>query len=260
MRDRKCWSNIPAGPCRRIGTRGSRWSCGLAGRNVLPKYGFPVDVVGLNVVQTGSTAENEIDLTRDLSLAIVDYAPGHSVVAAKKLWTSKGINIPRDRAAFTFAWAKCECGAFRRGLEHVAVTCSVCESAAVSARGTFLVPVHGFVEAVDTKKGPGDDRPPRSARVIREFGSFKGDLPDFEHVPGLRRDSRMRTSRQGRITIINTGQQQVAATDCVDSAERRSPRRHSLQPHHRRRPKARVGRVPHRLIRTCERVGRAKGR
>ena len=110
MRDRSCWSNIPAGPCRRIGTRGSRWSCGLAGRNVLPKYGFPVDVVGLNVVQTGSTAENEIDLTRDLSLAIVDYAPGHSVVAAKKLWTSKGINIPRDRAAFTFAWAKCECG------------------------------------------------------------------------------------------------------------------------------------------------------
>ncbi len=177
----------------------------LASRNVLPKYGFPVDVVGLNVVQTGATAENEIDLTRDLSLAIVDYAPGHSVVAAKKLWTSKGISIPRDRAPFTFAWAKCECGAFRRGLEQVGATCPVCQGTDTLASGTFLVPVHGFVGAVDPKRKPGDDRPQRNARVIREFGSFKGELPEFKHIPGLRRDSRMRTSRQGRITIINTG-------------------------------------------------------
>ena len=226
---------------------------------MLPKYGFPVDVVGLNVVQTGSTAENEIDLTRDLSLAIVDYAPGHSVVAAKKLWTSKGINIPRDRAAFTFAWAKCECGAFRRGLEHVAVTCSVCESAAVSARGTFLVPVHGFVEAVDTKKG----RATTARHAALESSGSSAASRVISRTSSTCRDS---GAILGCVQAVkaesrsSTPGQQVAATDCVDSAERRSPRRHSLQPHHRRRPKARVGRVPHRLIRTCERVGRAKGR
>lgn len=58
----------------------------LASRNVLPKYGFPVDVVELNLAGSGDADAASLDLSRDLKLAISDYAPGAQVVAAKTLW------------------------------------------------------------------------------------------------------------------------------------------------------------------------------
>ena len=61
----------------------------LARRAVIPKYGFPVDVVELH---TGATKEGEsVELARDLSLAIAEYAPGSSVVANKLEWKSCGV-------------------------------------------------------------------------------------------------------------------------------------------------------------------------
>ena len=48
----------------------------LASRNVLPKYGFPVDVVELNLARTGDAAALNLELQRDLKLAIGEYAPG----------------------------------------------------------------------------------------------------------------------------------------------------------------------------------------
>ena len=42
----------------------------LASRNVLPKYGFPVDVVELNLRGSGHRLAGRVELTRDLKLAI----------------------------------------------------------------------------------------------------------------------------------------------------------------------------------------------
>lgn len=68
----------------------------LARRAVIPKYGFPVDVVELH---TGATKEGEsVELARDLSLAISEYAPGSSVVANKLEWKSCGIRTLVDQA------------------------------------------------------------------------------------------------------------------------------------------------------------------
>ena len=47
----------------------------LASRNVLPKYGFPVDVVSLKVQSTDEWAQ-QIELDRDLRIALSEYAPG----------------------------------------------------------------------------------------------------------------------------------------------------------------------------------------
>ena len=63
----------------------------LARRAVIPKYGFPVDVVELH---TGTTKEGDsVELARDLSLAIAEYAPGNSVIANKLEWKSCGIRM-----------------------------------------------------------------------------------------------------------------------------------------------------------------------
>ncbi|MCB0992105.1 MAG: hypothetical protein KDB16_14100, partial [Acidimicrobiales bacterium] len=58
----------------------------FAQRGVLPKYGFPVDVVDLDVSR--SEDGRLLELNRDLRLGILEFAPGAKVVAANKLWTS----------------------------------------------------------------------------------------------------------------------------------------------------------------------------
>lgn len=65
----------------------------LSRKAIIPKYGFPVDVVGLNTWPRFDTEARKISLQRDLSQAIAEYAPGAKVVANKKEWTSRGIRI-----------------------------------------------------------------------------------------------------------------------------------------------------------------------
>ena len=62
----------------------------LARGNILPRYGFPVDTVEL---EQNTTAENvdRLRLTRDLQVAIADYAPSSEVVANGRLYTSRYI-------------------------------------------------------------------------------------------------------------------------------------------------------------------------
>ena len=60
----------------------------LSRRAVIPKYGFPVDVVELD------TRRNKgVSLSRDLSQAIAEYAPGSRVVANKLEWQCTGIKV-----------------------------------------------------------------------------------------------------------------------------------------------------------------------
>lgn len=62
----------------------------LARGNILPRYGFPVDTVELDQ-GTSADAEKKLRLTRDLSIAISEYAPSSEVVADGKLYTSRYI-------------------------------------------------------------------------------------------------------------------------------------------------------------------------
>lgn len=58
----------------------------LSTGNILPKYGFPVDVVELRI----PNAPN-IRLSRDLSMAIGEYAPGSQVIADGEVFESTGV-------------------------------------------------------------------------------------------------------------------------------------------------------------------------
>ena len=60
----------------------------LANRNVLPKYGFPVDTVDLHTTHCDDPACRNLELSRDLALAIYDYAPGNEVIAGGQRWKS----------------------------------------------------------------------------------------------------------------------------------------------------------------------------
>ncbi len=68
----------------------------LSRKAIIPKYGFPVDVVELNLPAQSAEA-GKISLHRDLSQAIAEYAPGGKVIANKKEWESCGIKMIPDK-------------------------------------------------------------------------------------------------------------------------------------------------------------------
>ena len=62
----------------------------LSRKAVIPKYGFPVDVVELDT-RSRDGSPTGVALQRDLSQAIAEYAPGGKVVANKLEWESCGV-------------------------------------------------------------------------------------------------------------------------------------------------------------------------
>lgn len=69
---------------------------------VIPKYGFPVDVVDLQVYENGVPV-NKYAMSRDLKVAISEYAPDSEVIVDKNKYTSKYITLKKN-AQFTKNW------------------------------------------------------------------------------------------------------------------------------------------------------------
>ena len=70
----------------------------LSRQAVIPKYGFPVDVVELDTPPSSQSEASMVSLQRDLSQAIAEYAPGGKVVANKKEWESYGVKMVPGKA------------------------------------------------------------------------------------------------------------------------------------------------------------------
>ena len=73
----------------------------LSRKAVIPKYGFPVDVVELDLQAvrsrgfpgSGRFESSDVSLQRDLAIAIAEFAPQAKVIANKKVWTSHGLKV-----------------------------------------------------------------------------------------------------------------------------------------------------------------------
>lgn len=79
----------------------------LASNNVLPRYGFPIDSVDLDTLHAGESANN-VNLSRDLKMAISEFAPGNKVIANGLIWESYAINKSRTKGWPTFLYAICD--------------------------------------------------------------------------------------------------------------------------------------------------------
>jgi len=125
----------------------------LANRNVLPKYGFPVDTVELRTLHCDNPVGAKLELTRDLSSAIYEYAPGAEVVAGGVLWRSAGIyRLPR-RELFTKEYYICSnCQHFRHVEDVADPACPVCGTPATSSPRKYCIPEFGFVAEHRTRR------------------------------------------------------------------------------------------------------------
>jgi hypothetical protein len=134
----------------------------LANRNILPKYGFPVDTVDLRTAHCDSQVGARLELSRDLAVAIHEYAPGAELVAGGVLWRSGGVYRLPGRELISRHYVVCrECRHYREGGPDLEPACPACGRPADGPVREYLIPEFGFVAEHRTAK-PAGTPPARS--------------------------------------------------------------------------------------------------
>ena len=141
----------------------------LSRKAVIPKYGFPVDIVELEA--SFQAGRGEVALQRDLAQAIAEYAPGGKVVANKLEWESCGVKAVAGKE-----WPV---GHYRyddvRGFEQWP------EGDPTVPKGArkYLVPQYGFVTPLFKKPSEPHGR-------IRRLYTTRPFFQGFEHEPTMK--------------------------------------------------------------------------
>ena len=111
----------------------------LSRKAIIPKYGFPVDVVELDTRPRTRDDAHKISLQRDLAQAIAEYAPGSKVVANKIEWESFGVKIVHGKDLPVKNYTYNQARDFRQwDADDPAPD-------GIRSRGSYLSPQFGFV-------------------------------------------------------------------------------------------------------------------
>jgi len=135
----------------------------LGSKNVLPKYGFPTDVVMLKTDHLHISGADEIELDRDLKIAISEFAPGGQVVAAGRIWYSRGLRRLPGRSWVPYGYAVCsQCKRMTVETGTQSPLHCACGNTLQNSRtkGVYIVPEHGFLAGNQTDM-PGEQPPER---------------------------------------------------------------------------------------------------
>lgn len=178
----------------------------LANRNILPKYGFPVDTVDLSTLHCAEPIGARLQLERNLALAIYEYAPGNQIVAGGKVWTSRGVRKVPGREVVRRQYRICQqCKRFESGHELDAGSpCPTCGQSFGTIR-TVIVPEFGFVadrRAADVGTSP----PARSwngASYVEDVGE---ELDTFTLHGAAGTAVEARAGTRATLAVISEGQ------------------------------------------------------
>jgi len=190
----------------------------LASRNVLPKYGFPVDVVSLKIQSTDEWAQ-QIELDRDLRIALGEYAPGCTLVANGRVIKSYALERIPGKAWPEYRFAICgQCGKFLRSETAEGEIAAICECGEslekaddTVLRGVFVEPVYGFRTHINEDgQEPVEVRPQRTfaTRVYFSHYNWAQEEPFLnegvpEKITGIQIQKRY--SRYGVLAVLNPG-------------------------------------------------------
>jgi hypothetical protein len=158
----------------------------LSRKAVIPKYGFPVDVVELDTQKTQHSQESmEVSLQRDLTIAIAEFAPTSKLVANKKVWTSYGLKRVAEKKWEWERWWYARCpthNRFERKLyqkeRHAPPFENWCERMVTVHQ--YIEPKFGFVTSTDRPEEP-RTRPVRAFTTRPYFAGFK--VPENKPIP-----------------------------------------------------------------------------
>lgn len=166
---------------------------------VIPKYGFPVDVVDLEIYREG-IKDNSYDLSRDLRVALSEYAPDSEVIVDKKKYTSKYITLPKTSSFPKHYFRTCpNCRKVNVSVVDRTDNCKYCgESLAAVPAEFFIEPINGFKTGL-TKEST-RMKPRRSyAGEVSYLGQGKKD----DCILRIGRYFTVETSSEDRLLVMN---------------------------------------------------------
>lgn len=191
---------------------------------VIPTYSFPVHSIHLEIVtdqQSHGDQGRALQLDRDASLAIAEYAPGAEVVAGGRIWTSEGI---ARKAAIGGGEAWTEKGYYRicPSCNHVQIhddregfdeSCPQCGAGQQGLKLRFIEPF-GFLTSYTGRMGrdPGSSRlrvrPVDEARLLTRAMEEDFRPSDLNGVMSFFAPAVPRTGEKpGQMFIVNRGPQ-----------------------------------------------------
>lgn len=160
----------------------------LSRKSILPKYGFPVDSVELqtNPSGYGFNASSKLRLSRDLSIAIAEYAPDSEIIADGKIYTSRYVKLPpkKTHTLLSYRYGICQnpdCGCINTSIvnDEKYTECKICGSE-VENIGTFIIPEYGFISEIKAKNAT-TRKPERTYRGdVHYIGNCSGQTEIYE--------------------------------------------------------------------------------
>lgn len=147
----------------------------LARGNILPRYGFPVDTVEL---EQNTTAENlnKLRLSRDLQMAIAEYAPSSEVIADGKLYTSRyikktnvGTNKKEWYTAYIGECSNSQCRALNYSLTPITSEGVKCCSCGEKLNENY------FYESIEPRSGFVTERKVKEVPLSKQEKNYKSE-------------------------------------------------------------------------------------
>jgi len=177
----------------------------MSQNNIIPKYGFPVDVVELKIAHHGDQAKN-LELTRDLKIALSEYAPGSQVVAGGKLWTSRYLKTLPNKDLIRRKYAICEhCGHYQSEIaetENELDRCQACGEKIGKMKGTYITPELGFIS--DKPEEPKLSRPEKTYTSRQYFtGEYNQDSELIKEYNFNGIEAQLISAKRGKLAVIN---------------------------------------------------------
>lgn len=204
----------------------------LADQQFLPRYGFPIGVLRLRVVEMDdrtptdgeqSDREDQYRLERSGLLALGEYAPGSQLVVGGRVITSHGLLKHwtgadlDDAMGFRARFTECRNGhVYYFAHDQTDPPCLICGDRAKRSPSQMLYVRHGFTTALwDPPKRSGRaETVGHTQRATVTFGSDPQGIKeqrDFAGIPGLL----ARYREDGEMLVYNSGDQGLGFRVCT---------------------------------------------
>ena len=203
----------------------------LASQGVLPKYGFPIDVVNLDIENNSVDAGN-VELTRDLKMAISEFCPPSMLIANGHVWKSHVINTMPGKGwpeEFYFECPDPACGRIiSAGDQYIGIdereqrdTFTTCTCGKNMKLHKFIVPKFGFsTSMVEKPKRVGEEKPRKYYATQTLFWGVD-ELDSFQKEQRIETELKIGSSSipivctpNGKLTVINRGRRGVGLFVC----------------------------------------------
>ncbi|SKC79887.1 DEAD/DEAH box helicase [Maledivibacter halophilus] len=201
----------------------------LSKKNIIPKYGFPVDTVELvtsfdkNSINTSYGKSSKLRLQRDLMIAISEYAPASEVIADGNIYKSQFIKRPtgQNKVWDLFDFGICsnkKCGHLNieRHIDEerskFPKPCDICGEI-VFKKNSFIVPEYGFIISPKINKST-TKKPKRTYRGEIYYIGDKEEILEKESKEVIINNHRIKvmSTSNDELVVINNSNFYVCAT------------------------------------------------